>query len=490
MMIYPRKDIVSVYILADQLYRGGQYSISLEENLDFTEFDWYREALQSTEPQFIPPHMEQMVLNPRYQVFSVVRPIISQNDYRTRLGVIKIDANYDGITRICNGLQMEEGGGLCVIDKEENVIFSNLVNLEIEDLFNKITTNPSDNLLIVSNADSKEYLVSKIDMITPNWFIVAANPIDVLTKSARETGIAILYIALISTLVAVILISLLSKRLLKPLEIIVSLMGQVEKGDLSVQFAINKKDEIAYLGRAFNRMITQLAESTRENEQLLKEVYEARLLQSQAQMNALYRQIKPHFIYNTLNMISMQIQSDMEKEAVRNVKNLSHMLREMTNAAESITLAREMEIVNTYLMLQKSRYGDRLQYSIVTSPDVADILIPPFTLQPIVENAVVHGSEKRMEPTQVNVSARREAGCVFIQVDDNAGGMPEAVLRELKESIEDSNALDAQTPSSSDNKGIGLINVCKRIYLFYGPETRIHIESSHKGTAISIWLPA
>ena len=169
---------------------------------------------------------------------------------------------------------------------------------------------------------------------------------------------------------------------------IISLMKDVRQGNLQVSFPETRDDEIGELGSTFNQMLGKI-------NRMVKEVYEARLLQNEAQMNAFYSQIRPHFLFNTLNMISMMIQTSKYDMAVANIDRLSDLLRQMAHLNQEITLKQELSLLEDYLSIQSNRYRNRLYYTIDVDPSLHAYRIPALIFQPIVENTILHGCERK-----------------------------------------------------------------------------------------------
>lgn len=493
MMIIPRKDIIRVMIFTNNIYSGSRLRTNIDTNINFRGFSWYKDALKTPDPIFVPVHLEEIVKNPKYTVFSVVSQIRSTHNPDKVLGVMKVDANYSGIQTICSRVNLGTGGRLYIIDGNKNVIYPENAPLSSLDA-------DSRQLLAQIGGDSNgsfkvklgktAYLVNTTRIARSNWTIAAVNSVDELNKDAVRTRNIAFFLAVILSLSATLVFIFFSSGFLKPLLAIVKLMKKVQKGDLSVKYHQESYDEIGYLGSSFNAMVSKINEMFEENTLLVKQVYEAKLLQKEAQFNALYSQIKPHFIYNALNMISLSMQCGKYEKAVENINRLSSLLRGMANVDKEITLETEIGLLDSYLGIQSSRYEGRLEYSIDIDPGLYSYSIPALLFQPVIENSVIHGCESKKGKTVIKIFNTYENDNLIFHIQDNGNGIPQDRLLKLQEKI---NSLDDKTESvdsKGKRSGIGLVNVNKRIKIKFGDEYGIFITSqAGSGTLVRIVLP-
>lgn len=494
MMIYPRKDINRVFILTDEIYTVGRMPIGVDYDSRFHEFDWYKKAMTTQDSIFVPTHTQQMVKNEGPKVFSIVKQLRSTRDTRYILGAIKVDANYNGIADICSKVDMGPSGGLLIIDENHNVIYSSTGRLNAEFFFDKVKAGGKQTVTI--KEDGASFQLNSTVLPRSNWTIIAVSSLKVLNQKAAETRNFGYLIALVCSLLAFILMYFFARRFLSPLLNIVKLMREFEQGNLSVSFPAHRNDEMGYLGTSFNGLVSRVNEMLDENTQLVKQVYETELLQKEAQVQALYNQIRPHFLFNTLNMISMQMQTGKQDKAIDHLHKLSSMLRSMTLMDKDIPLQREMELLKAYLSIQSSRYEGRLKFELNIDPALQSMSIPALLIQPIVENAVIHGCEAKRGKTSILIAAENTPrNEVLVTIRDSGQGMNTENLQKLRDKLEQN---DWENPLSKEQgsvsilagTGIGLINVNKRIKLKYGPGFGIKVDSiQEQGTTVYIHLP-
>jgi two-component system LytT family sensor kinase len=212
---------------------------------------------------------------------------------------------------------------------------------------------------------------------------------------------------------------------------------------------------------AKQRLAAQQAETARMNEQLMK-----------AQLEALRRQIEPHFLFNTLNAISGLVRENRGDDATHMIAELSEFLRQVMGASarHQVSLAEEIEFVDRYVAIQKVRLVDRLQFVVSVPPELLTAQVPSFLLQPVVENAIVHGIAKRVQAGSIRISAARDDGTLTLVVYNDGPALPG-----------DSNAM---------RSGIGIANLRERLRTLYGPAFTVSMtEQSTTGMAVSISLP-
>jgi two-component system sensor histidine kinase YesM len=492
-MIYPRSDILRVILYTDELYVSQRIPLAADRIADVLSKDWYTSALASQEPVFIPGETGQTRSGPELKLFSVARQIRSTTDSRRLLGVIKVDANYRGIADICDKVDLGAEGGLFVVDGNGNVIYASGPDRVREAAFpaeagSAQTTKPQAAAgARIVHAGGKTYVRNEVPIPRANWTIVSMHSREEWNRQAVETRNAAFGIAIGCSFLALIVLFLFVQRFLKPLLAIVRLMKDVERGRLNVSFPHPRQDEIGYLGRSFNAMVRNIREMLERNTELVKEVYEAKLLQKEAQIRALFNQIRPHFLFNTLNMISMLMQSGRHDKAVRHLQDLSGILRAMTRWDQEVPLRREIELLEAYLGIQSSRYDGRLVYEIGIPASVYELRVPYVLFQPIVENAVIHGCEAKKERTTIRIGCEIGTDRYRFVVEDDGVGMDADTLARLRERLAGSERPEG---GSNDSGGIGLVNVHRRIRIRYGAEYGLTIDSAPgAGTRVAIDLP-
>lgn len=246
-------------------------------------------------------------------------------------------------------------------------------------------------------------------------------------------------------------------------------MGQMEQGDLSTRVNVTRQDEIGYLGESFNRMADKI-------ETLVQNVDEEKHSLWIAETRSLNLQMNPHFLYNTLDLIKWNAKLGRTQEVTDIAVNLGKLLRKVMNTKDDlVSVCYEMDIVGAFVELQKKRHGEKLQLLTNVQVDAWNQRIPKLTLEPIVENAIVHGFEKKADNCIIKVSIEKKNEYLILTVQDNGDGMSEEELK---------NALEFRQENTHH---IGLSNVQRRARL-YGDENCGLTISSKAGEGTTVVL--
>jgi two-component system, LytTR family, sensor kinase len=205
---------------------------------------------------------------------------------------------------------------------------------------------------------------------------------------------------------------------------------------------------------------------------------------SMARFETLQAQINPHFLFNALNTVARLSILENAPKSEHMAYALSRLLRySLSKIDQFVPLTEEIQQVATYLEIQKIRFQERLEYEIDCPASVARCLVPCMTLQPLVENALIHGLEPKLTSGKVSVKARRRGGIAHLEISDNGVGMPPHILEAIRQTTGD------RTPHAQ-GAGIGLANVRQRLKHHYGDRMRFEITSEvDKGTLIQVQLP-
>ncbi|QFT87929.1 Sensor histidine kinase YpdA [Bacillus sp. THAF10] len=256
----------------------------------------------------------------------------------------------------------------------------------------------------------------------------------------------------------------------------------LSKGDFDAQVKVETNDEIAFLAKTFDRMrinINNLISEIKSKAALERELQESRLLLQESQFRSLQSQINPHFLFNTLNTLSKKAYLEGSEETSDLLVSVAGILRyNLKRQNRSVTLQDEIIVLQQYMDIQKARFTDRLTLVSEIDESCLDLKIPALTLQPIIENAVIHAVEPKEEGGTIWFRVKKKENFIIIEIEDDGLGMPEEkIVQILKE--------EALPTTEGHSTGIGFSNVVKRLRLFYGYEEVFEIESKQdKGTKI------
>ena len=484
-MTLPRSDILRAHILSDEIYSSSKTSYGTDIPRDYQDVSWYQEALAQEDAIFVSAHTEtqgKMAVS----VFSIVQRINSTRNSGKAVGVIRVDANYNGIKTVCDRAGTGEGSALFILDNAGSEIY-HADRTGATGLLAAVQAALSahkDEAAFSMTLDQAEYKISVQSLHATDWRIIDVHSMRTLTAAATQARNKAYLLAILCAALGVLITVPLVRLFLKPIFQITELMHTAQTGDLSMRANVVGNDELAYLAQSFNEMIDQIHREMERNNLLTRQVYEARYLEKEAQYAALCNQIRPHFLFNALNTIHLLIKTGRGEEAVQCIDLLATLLRGMVNTNREITLNAEMKIVESYLTLQQKRYHS-LSYLLPEIATLENYLLPALTVQPLVENALVHGCEPKRGKTRIEVSMKKTDSELLLTVTDNGIGMSEATLHSLRE------ALSAPTlePSTVET-GVGLINIARRVKLKFGVAYGLSIDSVEgEGTTVTLHLP-
>ena len=293
----------------------------------------------------------------------------------------------------------------------------------------------------------------------------------------RSLGTSLLVILLISA-VLMVLLSFLGHMMaiyyVHPLETVAEKIKLVGKGNFDTKLGEYQVEELQNISNTFNEMTNYI-------ERLVKEVYETQLIAQQSQIQYLQAQMDPHFLFNVLSMIEMKAAMNQDKEVQEMLYKLSNIYQGkiFRKNEHFIYLEDEMEIVDFYLSLQNSRFGEKVEYSIFYEGGkeiYQNLMVPRLSIEPIVENAVCHGLEPKEEQGYIRVNISKNHAALKIHIEDNGVGF-------------DSEKIVVKS-EDKNHSHVGLWNTNKMIHNLCGNEYGLNIESEiGKGTIVEIHLP-
>ena len=332
---------------------------------------------------------------------------------------------------------------------------------------NEVQQEPGKYIMVSSSAEG------------PEWYLLSLIPESVYTADALSVSTVILITAAVALAIAAAIAAAASRAISRPVEALAEAMDSSGIEDLSQRVPVQGTDEIARLGTSFNRLMDDLESS-------IQREYIMNLRQKDAVIRALQAQLDPHFLYNVLQSIgSIALVNDIP-EISTITTSLGSMLRYSIKGEGTLaTVREELEHVRSYLAIQKIRFQDRLDYIIDVPECVMDGLLPRVSLQPMVENAIIHGFEPRSEPGTICVRSWLEGDTLVIEVSDDGQGMSAARLDAINRQLAGDPGLE-----SGPAVGIGISNLNARLKLLYEQAGELRIESEEGiGTVLQIRVP-
>lgn len=331
----------------------------------------------------------------------------------------------------------------------------------------------SNTFSIIRSIDGVKTLVTTANFEKLNWKIVSILRLDEITYENRDITKLIVIFGAICLVFAFATSYLLSYKISKPIMKLVGIMGEIKSGNLKLRANFMAKDEIGMLGEGFNSLMDRI-------NQLLDQVYAEQQQKRESEFKLLQSQVKPHFLYNTIETIISFIKLGMREQAMTAAKNLADFYRiSLSRGNDIISIKEEIRLTENYLSIQKFRYVEYLDYKVEVDDTIYRFQIPKLTLQPLVENSIYHGLKQKTDKGMLIVRGYLENNTVKMEVYDNGVGMDEELIRRV---------LERSNPNQSD---FGLYSVNSRLKLLYGAQYGISIESKvNEYTNVTVTLPA
>ena len=307
------------------------------------------------------------------------------------------------------------------------------------------------------------------------WLTVSCVAQEHLFPGGKSLRDFILFLVLLSVGLAIFALQFLSRQITQPLSRLNEGMKQVQTRNLDVHLPNNRRDEIGELTDSFNFMMDQIRT-------LIDRVYEEKLAQKSAEMDALQAQINPHFLYNTLDSINWMLIDRDEMDISAIVVALGKLMQySMDTSVSMVPLQEEYRNAHDYLTVQKNRLEDRLDYRLELPAGLENFYVPKLILQPLIENAIKHGILRSSQRGTVTVQTACDKDRICIFVRDNGAGMEAEQVAFLR---------DLLGNGGRDAKNIGIRNVARRLQLHFDGQCEFRVESTPGyGTSIELRLP-
>lgn len=466
-----------------------------------TEEQWYKEAESSKGIFKLIGHTSGRNITTHYnykddEVISVVRAILDPDTQITK-GVILIDLKLRVVAETLKDVRLGKSGFLMVIDGQGKSIYTPASPL-VEGIQKQwFADQMSGDFSRKIDGQQLEFIYRKSPFT--DWTTVGVFSTDEAVSEVQEIRFYLISFIFLVSFLGVTASFYLAYSISRPILRLMHSMQTAESGDLTIHPMGIRLDEIGMLGRSFNAMLTQIVKLIS-----LVEVKERQ--KKEAELRILHANIKPHFLYNTLDTIQWMARKNGAADVSEMVESLAKLFRiGLSNGQDAILLIDEVEHVISYLKIQQTRYKAKLNFDIQIDPAVTTekLLLLKLILQPIVENAIYHGIKERRGPGHIQLNVTLEKEYVMIKIADDGLGMTKETLDALNNKL--SNALnEIQLQSTTDDSeqeqvalrvnrmigGYGIMNVHTRIVLSFGESYGVFIESQEgKGTIVTIIHP-
>lgn len=470
------------------IYTADKNKLSLTGDYDFTRTGWFEEMKATREnTKFLSSYDGEAYISTgeAQKMFSIVKKIYAPGT-KKELGCMIIDMNSDILGNVLQSINSNSYQQALIIDDNKKIVFhpdSDYIGTQYRG--RQVSQVLSQQNGAIESPEENSYLVFSTSEIT-GWSVLCVVDNAYMLDSANRLRLFLAIVAVVCLAFSVYFARYISKAVSGPVARLQEQMHRVEQGDFDIEVQAESEDEIGRLTRAFDQMV-------KRTKRLIQNVYQSEIYQKEAELNALQAQINPHFLYNTLQTIDMMAEEEGVQEISDACQALSKIFRYSINKGkEFVQVEEEIIHIKNYMLVQKLRFGDKLEVRYEIEKDCERLYIVKLLIQPLVENAVVHGIENVLGKCKVVIRVFRKEDCLYTEVQDNGNGIGEEKLAQLNEQLEKSSGKNMIHETRRAAKGsIGLENTNARIKLYFGPEYGIKIESTEgEGTLVKVKLPA
>jgi two-component system, sensor histidine kinase YesM len=334
----------------------------------------------------------------------------------------------------------------------------------------KMKLNEEEGFVFFHNDQIEEYSFSLIKFV----------PYSIISQDAKEPLRKMIFIQVLMVLILLLFIYFLSISIVNPIKRLIKNVNSIENGEFTIK-SKNKRDrqdELGVLESRFSEMVKHL-------NQLINKEYRLQMEITTSQLKVLQAQINPHFLYNTLqSMGTIALKNNLD-DLYDRIVSLSSLFRySMDIKTRFVPLKEELSKAEEYLYLQKGRFKDNLHYETMVNENALDVFVPKMILQPLLENSIIHGVEKRNRPGTVKVEGFIDNQHLIINIIDNGTGFTEKKIAEIRRKF------TSKESAVDRDSGIGLLNVLFRLHFEYGEEFQWSIKSHlNEGSKITLKIP-
>ena len=470
-------DIVSIFAFGENgaiLADDNRYNI--KPYINIKSLDWYEKAVEAKgKPVVSSAHIQNYLEEDAKWVFSVSVAIMDENEDRA-LGVILIDMNYETISDICSQIKLGERGYVYIIHNDRELIYhpkQQLIysDLRVEDIDGVFEQNEGS---YIYKEDKK--LITIHTMPDLEWKIVGVSYLSELLFAQRKLIVAVSVFTVFCLMLAFIGARIIAKSISRPIKELQEAMLEVEQGNMNVVVESSANThEINSLSKTFQTMVKRI-------KQLLEEVNNNQRKLRKTELKVLQAQINPHFLYNTLDTIIWLGEKEEHERVVLMTSALAKYFRlSLSKGEDIIPIAAEIDHVKNYLIIQKIRYDNKLNYEFDIDPEILFYDTIKITLQPLVENALYHGIKDRETGGVIRIVGRKVGSNICLTVEDDGAGMSQEEIDTI---------ITRHIPKSITTGGVAIKNVHERLQIYFGKSYGLKYESElGKGTKVHVCIP-
>ncbi len=476
-----KEDILNVklYVPDGLIYSDENVHLFNRENIYQTI--WYQKLIEDEYNLLFCPseYLDDININSS-KILSIARRITKVDDYSQTEGFLRIDIDKQKVADIVSNANPLEYSYSYITNSEDVLVVSSDPAINKDLILKKpdivFTTKAKD----FTNYDINGNEVYVNSRLIPNtdWYLTTVIPFNQINSEVNSNKTILITIAVILILSGYFFSYSLSKIIINRVNQLIFSMQSVQLGIFTPMPNSRNKDEIGVLVDTYNYMLHKITE-------LMREEYDANLAAKNSELKAIQAQINPHFLYNTLEMINWMAKKQKTEDILSVTKALSNFYKlSLSKGMDFISIRSELQHVSCYVDIQNMRFDSKIVFNISAEKELLDFLVPKIILQPIVENAIMHGIlEKGEDRGHLDIKIHQMNECIYIEVTDDGIGIPSEKLK---------NILDPNPHLQLSKSGshYALKNIYQRLKLTFGEECDMYFSSELLvGTTVTIKIP-
>ncbi|WP_088104841.1 sensor histidine kinase [Halalkalibacter urbisdiaboli] len=455
---------------ANQQYRGEYENEKVNDLANIMDNTYAFQVYWFNALDLIKGRTEGQQVNQHDQIILIGRRMTNYNGQTTAHMFAGIDKF--GVDEILSSVVAGVEREMILLDEKGTILYDENVE-NIGQSFRYFEEMKEGKTATFINQDGDNYLCVYKKLSYANWTLVSFMPYQKAVDELGKTYTVNLYIVVIALIFLVFVLLYSVTKYTQPIDKLARVAKEIETGNLQIRSNIRRNDEIGRLGLAFDLMLDRI-------EEMIRQITTEQRMKRKAEMAVLQARIKPHFIFNVLNTIRIQMVKKGDLDNSRLITSFTKFLRSVYKDDEFITLQEEVEYTINYLNLVNSMRQHPIDIQLNLMPETLTVMVPRFFLQPIVENTCKHGL--RNQHGIVFIDSFVDADNIVISISDNGIGMNRDELQRLKNNVFEN---EGDTNNDNGKFGIGIKNVVDRMKLIYGEDLKMSLEGElNKGMKI------
>lgn len=416
-------------------------------------------------------------------LIAVRYPINSHTDFGRQIGECIFVFNVSYMLSGIQNISLEAESDFYIVDDQNITLYATHPNAIAEPLAESYASMLRESFEPTVEKKGGRIIVSqRINDL--NWHIVSVTSTSVLLRDQQNLHLLFLAMAAMAIVVLIATSFWFYSHTSRVLLDFIAGIRRIDEGRSEYVTCPDNTREFQSLTDSFNRMLRNLYRLRQEAMDNQRKMFLRELENKQTQILFLQTQINPHFLYNTLECINSAGAVYGSWEIQQMAVSLGEIMRYSIKGSNIVTLAREIDIVISYLSIQKVRFPDKVSLVLDIPDPLLEVRLIKLMLQPIVENCVIHGLEPTTRKCLIRISARQAGSVMTIRVSDSGKGITAEKLADIRRAIADSNS-----NFFNETNSIGLVNISRRIKLFYGDAYGLTISSDDRGTVVEVTFP-